>query len=389
MKRKILITTTTRADWGILSPLAKALASRPDVEVSILASNMHLDPSRGNTLGEIRADGFEPIIAPMPTGYESAADAARAMCAGAAEAATVMERVCPDVTVMLGDRFEMLAMASVAAVMRIPIIHLCGGEISEGAIDDCFRHSITKLAALHLVTTESHRRRVIQLGEEPERVINVGSPAAANAALPPEMSRAELEADLGWKFGEGALLVTIHPETMGDIPARELARRTLTALDHFPQSQVLITYPNNDPDGEQIIDEIKAYASRNPHRVKVVPSLGRRRYMAALRCVAAVVGNSSSGLTEVPAAGVPTVDIGNRQARRDRGESVIHAEATETAIAEAIVRALAMDRATITTPYLRHDTLGLMTRAVAETPLELLRRPKRFHDINLTDSDRQ
>ncbi|MDE6509024.1 MAG: UDP-N-acetylglucosamine 2-epimerase, partial [Muribaculaceae bacterium] len=215
MTRKILITTTTRADWGILSPLARALAARPDVEVRVMASNMHLDPLRGNTLGEIEADGFTPLIAPMPTGYVLAADAAKAMADGARSAATVIGEEAPDAMVMLGDRFEMLAMATVAAVMRVPVIHLCGGEVSEGAMDDCFRHAITKLSALHLVTTENHRRRVIQLGEEPERVINVGSLAAAIAAKAPDMSRGELEADLGWSFGQnGALLLTLHPETL-------------------------------------------------------------------------------------------------------------------------------------------------------------------------------
>lgn len=382
MARKILITTTTRADWGILSPLARELQSRPDVSVEVLASNMHLDPWRGNTLAEIRADGFEPLVAPMPTDYASAADAARAMAEGASSAATVMEQVAPDVVVMLGDRFEMLAMASVAALMRLPIVHLCGGEISEGAIDDCFRHAITKLSALHLVTTENHRRRVIQLGEEPERVINVGSPAAANAALPPEMSRTELEADLGWSFGsEGALMLTLHPETLSATPAEELAAATLEAIDRFPQLRVLITYPNNDPEGEKIIRAMEAYAEARPGRVLTVPSLGRRRYMAALRCVDAVVGNSSSGLTEVSAAGIPTVNIGHRQAGRDCGTGVVHCGDTADSIAGAIATALSMDRSTITCPYLKPDTLELMTKAIADTPLSLLRRPKRFYDL--------
>lgn len=382
MTRKILITTTTRADWGILSPLARALAARPDVEVRVMASNMHLDPLRGNTLGEIEADGFTPLIAPMPTGYVLAADAAKAMADGARSAATVIGEETPDAMVMLGDRFEMLAMATVAAVMRVPVIHLCGGEVSEGAMDDCFRHAITKLSALHLVTTENHRRRVIQLGEEPERVINVGSLAAANAAKAPDMSRGELEADLGWSFGQnGALLLTLHPETLSSTPADVLAANTMEALDRFPHMHVLITYPNNDPEGEKIIRVIEEYRHRHRGRVLTVPSLGRRRYMAALRCVDAVVGNSSSGLTEVSAAGVPTVNIGNRQAGRDCGSGVVHCSDSADAIAGALATALAMDRESITCPYLKADTLELMTEAVATTPLELLRRPKRFYDI--------
>ncbi|MDE6509589.1 MAG: UDP-N-acetylglucosamine 2-epimerase, partial [Muribaculaceae bacterium] len=203
-----------------------------------------------------------------------------------------------------------------------------------------------------------------------------------NAAKAPYMSRGELEADLGWSFGQnGALLLTLHPETLSSTPADVLAANTMEALDRFPHMHVLITYPNNDPEGEKIIRVIEEYRHRHRGRVLTVPSLGRRRYMAALRCVDAVVGNSSSGLTEVSAAGVPTVNIGNRQAGRDCGSGVVHCSDSADAIAGALATALAMDRGAITCPYLKADTLELMTEAVATTPLELLRRPKRFYDI--------
>lgn len=382
MIRKVLIATTTRADWGILSPLARELRRNPDVEVEIMASNMHLDPSRGDTLAEIRADGFNPVVAPMNTVFESAADAARAMGQCGMEASSVMQRLEPDVIVVLGDRFEALAIAASAAVMRIPVIHISGGEVTEGAFDDCFRHAISKLAALHLATTDGCRDRLLQMGEEEERIVVTGSLAAANAAAGPEMSREELEADLGWQFGDRAMLFTLHPETMSAIGADRLATETLAALDRFPEHRILMTYPNNDPEGEKIIKAINAYAARWPERVKIVPSLGRRRYMVALRCVALLVGNSSSGLCEVPSAGIPTVDIGDRQKGRDRGMSVFHAEVRADSITAAIQKALEFDRGNIDNPYYRPGALQSMAQAVATYPMEILRRPKRFIDRN-------
>ena len=375
--RKILIATTTRADWGILSPLARALSNRADCKVDVMATNMHLDPARGNTLQALRADGFEPLVAPMPVGFEGPLEAAQAMGECLSSSARVISQVSPDLIVILGDRFEALAIASAAVMLRVPIVHLHGGEVTQGAFDDSFRHAITKLASLHLTATDAYRRRVIQMGENPERVFNVGALGVAPKAV---MSKAELEADLNWQFGENALLVTLHPETLSSLPAGELAKETFKALDRFPVSNILITYPNNDPGAEEIISAIAAYAADNRGRVKVIPSLGAARYFSALRCVKAVVGNSSSGIIEVPSAGFPTVNIGNRQAGRVAASSVINCEPTAVEIHAAISRALTMDCSTVYNPYEQPDTLERMTRIIAETPLETLREPKRFFD---------
>ena len=376
--RKILIATTTRADWGLLSPIARTLSRRADCSVSVMATNMHLDPTRGNTLDAVRADGFEPIIAPMPVGFSSPIETARAMSACMASAAEVMSLVEPDLLVLLGDRFEALAIAEVSVVLRIPIVHLHGGELTEGAFDDSFRHAITKFSSLHLTSTEPYRRRVIQLGENPAMVHNVGAIGVAPRAA---MSRAELEQDLEWSFGDSALLLTLHPETLGDISPKALAGETLGALTEFPESKILITYPNNDPGADEIIAEITDFAQKNANRVKVVPSLGASRYFSALRCVRAVVGNSSSGIIEVPSAGIPTVNIGNRQARRIAARSVINCRADRHDITDAIRRALAMDCSEVTNPYFREDTLERIVALIAETPLEELRKPKSFHDL--------
>lgn len=376
--RKILIATTTRADWGLLSPVARALSQRADCSVSVMATNMHLDATRGNTLSAVRDAGFEPIIAPMPVGFSSPLETAQAMGECLSSAAGVLAAVKPDLLVVLGDRFETLAIAEAAVLLRIPIVHLHGGELTEGAFDDSFRHAITKLSSLHLTATEPYRRRVIQLGENPSMVHNVGAIGVAPRAA---MSCAELEHDLGWSFGDCALLLTLHPETLGDITPKALAEETFAALNEFPESKILITYPNNDPGADEIIAEITDFAQKNANRVKVVPSLGASRYFSALRCVRAVVGNSSSGIIEVPSAGIPTVNIGNRQARRIAAASVINCPADRREIAEAIGRALAMDCSGVSNPYFREDTLKRIVALIAETPLEDLRKPKSFHDL--------
>lgn len=376
--RKVLIASTTRADWGILSPLARELASRPDCDVIVMASNMHLDANRGNTIDEIRADGFEPVIAPMPVGFDSSAAAAAAAGELQKSVAEILEKHVPDVIVILGDRFEMLAVAAAATIMRVPIVHVSGGEITQGTFDDSFRHAITKLSALHLTATEAYRNRVIQLGEMPCRVINCGALGVLNVAAEPPMSRIELEEKLCWKFGKDALLVTVHPETLG---SDDVITPTLMALSRFPQSKLLITYPNNDPDGQRIIDAIESYAkSELAGRVKLVPSLGRRMYHSALRCVKAVVGNSSSGVVEVPSVGIATVNIGNRQFGRVAAKSVINCVADVDDISAAVSRALSSDFSGVENPYFNPDTLRLMCAAIAETPLEVLRSPKVFFD---------
>ncbi len=339
---------------------------------------MHLDSVRGATLDEIRADGFEPIVARMPVGFETPAAAAAAAGELQKSVAAIMEKFNPDLIVVLGDRFEMLGIAAAANIMRVPVVHISGGEVTQGAFDDSFRHAITKLSALHLTATETYRQRVIQLGEMPSRVINCGALGVRNVTLPPEMSREELENNLGWEFGSDAMLVTVHPETLGD---SDIITPTLEALSRFPKSKLLITYPNNDPEGRKIIDAINSYAINEPQgRVKIVPSLGRKRYHAALRCVKAVVGNSSSGIVEVPSVGIATVNIGNRQLGRVAAESVFNCSANADDIAAAISRALVAEFENVANPYYNPDTLKIMCEAIAETPIDLLRSPKIFFD---------
>lgn len=385
--RRIAIATGTRADWGLLSGIARALDARPDCQVMVIATNMHLSPRYGNTVDEIIADGFTPAaMVDMKIDEADASTVATvgmmARCMeGMAEA---LDRLRPDLLVILGDRFEMLATASAALMMRVPIVHIAGGEISEGAVDDSIRHAITKMASLHLTATEPYRQRVIAMGENPEMVINTGAIGVYNILNEPLMSRDELEASIGFELPAGSMLVTYHPATLDDADPAERCRALLDALDRFPDSHVVITYPNNDARGRVIIGMIEDYGHRNPHRVKIVPSLGKLRYLSALRCVDAVVGNSSSGIVEVPSMGIPTVDIGMRQRGRLASDSVIHCGDSADEIASAIALALSdegRNRAGhAANPYYQPDTLGIITRAIATTPLATLS-TKHFYDL--------
>ncbi|MDE6555992.1 MAG: UDP-N-acetylglucosamine 2-epimerase (hydrolyzing), partial [Duncaniella sp.] len=268
---------------------------------------------------------------------------------------------------------------------RIPIVHIAGGEISEGAVDDSIRHAITKMSALHLVATEPYRRRVIGMGEEPSRVINTGAIGVYNIMHEPLMSLDELESSIGMRLGDKALLVTYHPVTL-DTPGFTPTMRVealLDAISRFPDRKVIITYPNNDPAGREIIPLIEAYGRENPDRVRVIPSLGKRRYLSALKYVGAVVGNSSSGIVEVPSMRIPTVNVGIRQRGRLASQSVINCGDTPDEIASAISYALSDEGQQMArraeNPYARPDTLGVMVKAIAETPLETLHN-KKFYD---------
>lgn len=383
--RKIAIATGTRADWGLLSPIARALAERTDCRVVILATNMHLSPRYGETIREIEADGLTEIRrVVMPAGIETPVETVDAMAACMSAMAHELADLQPDLLVILGDRFEMLATATAALMLRVPIVHISGGEISEGAVDDSIRHAITKMASLHLTSTEPYRRRVIAMGEEPERVINTGAIGVYNIVHTPLLSREELESAIGLALPQGSLLVTYHPATLDDGDVAERCRALLKALDRFPESNVIITYPNNDPRGRVIIDLIEEYGRENSGRVRVIPSLGNARYLSALRYVSAVVGNSSSGIIEVPSMGIPTVDIGIRQKGRLCSDSVIHCGDSTEEISAAIAFALSPEgqekARTTPNPYAQPYTLDIMVRAIAETPLDRLR-TKKFYDI--------
>ena len=384
VKRKICIVTSTRADWGLLSGVARELRAYETVELQIIATNMHLDPRYGMTVDEILEDGFQVNErVEMNARSASAVDTAVATGKCLGGVAKALNRLKPDLLVILGDRYEMLAVATAATIMRVPIAHIAGGEISEGAFDDNIRHALTKLATLHFTATDAYRNRVISMGENPAHVINTGALGVYNIIHEPVIPKADLERFIGIDINASTLLVTFHPATMDPIPVEERCEALLQALDGFIGSHVIFTYPNNDPEGEVIIRMIRDYEARNPGRVAVVPSLGRRRYLSALHFVSAVVGNSSSGIVEVPTMRIPTVDIGIRQQGRIAASSVIHCDGEADDIHQAISFALspAGKRLALETdnPYAKRDTVNRIADTLATIRLEELS-SKRFVD---------
>lgn len=380
-----MVFSGTRADWGLLSPVCRALAARSDIALTVVATNMHLSERYGHTVDEIRADGFEPVELPMDADAEGDAARVASMACCMEGAAAIIESVRPDVALILGDRFEMLAIASACLMMRVPVAHIAGGEISEGAIDDSIRHAITKMSSLHLTATEPYRRRVIAMGEDPGMVINTGAIGVWNLLHDTDLATAaELREFIGMDIDRTTVIVTYHPATLDDADIDGRVDALTGALDDVDGLRAVITYPNNDARGRRVIERLKAYAAGRSDKVVLVRSLGRRRYLTAIRQAGAVVGNSSSGIVEVPSAGTPTVDIGIRQQGRLAADSVIHCGDTREEIASAIRIALGREMqlkaASAVNPYARHDTLQLIAEAVATTPLEKMR-TKKFHDI--------
>lgn len=385
MKRKICIVTGTRAEWGLLSGIAKALDNRKDVVLQIIATNMHLSEKYGDTWKEIQRDGLKITLkVPMPTDITTAHDTVNAMSECMKGMSKAFSTLSPDLILILGDRFEMLAVASAALIHRIPVAHMHGGEVTQGAFDESIRHSITKMSHLHFTSTEEARNRIIQLGENPAHVFNTGAIGVYNILHTPLMTREELESDLGITIPGNSVFVTFHPTTLDSIPPYIQCENLLNALDRRKDIKILFSYPNNDTGGNDIIQLIDRFVSNNADRSAVFPSLGARRYLSVLRCVSAVVGNSSSGIIEVPSMHIPTLNIGIRQKGRQRAESVIDCGVTFEEISEGLEKVLSEESIssarTCNNPYEQAGTLDKIVEITATYPLEnIIQKP--FYDI--------
>jgi UDP-hydrolysing UDP-N-acetyl-D-glucosamine 2-epimerase len=341
MRKRIAVFTSTRADYGLLYWLMKDIEEDEQLELKLLAAGTHLSPEFGSTYESIEADGFvidEKVE--MLLSSDSAQGVAKSIGLGVIGFTDALTRMAPDVLVLLGDRFEALAVAQTALILRIPIVHLHGGEITEGAYDDSIRHAITKLSYLHCTSTEEYRQRVIQLGESPDRVKNVGAIGLEHLVRTNLMTLDELASSLNFNFEMPFFLVTYHPVTVGEEPPKSSFEALLDSLDAYQEHQIIITYPNADDGGRQIIPLIERYATESPGRVCAIQSLGQKRYLSAVKYAAAVIGNSSSGIIEVPSFNVPTVNVGVRQQGRIAASSVIHCDANVESIREAISVAL-------------------------------------------------
>lgn len=341
--KRIAVVTGTRADYGLLYWIIKALQKSPVFQLQLLVCGTHLLPEFGETRKEIEADGF-PIESIVEFSTVDSSRAAMGVATGEAvsEFSRVYARIQPDMLMVLGDRFESFAAAQAALLMGIPVSHLHGGELTQGAVDDSLRHAMTKLSSLHFVATDEYRRRVIQLGEQPQRVFNTGTTGLETLLKEPLLSRSELLESLPMdRFQDPFLLVTYHPETQSaddDCGVEPL----LLALDRFPEAQLLVTAPNIDRGGKELLARLRAYVAQRDNAY-FVESLGRKRYLSCLEFVDGVVGNSSSGIIEVPSFRKPTVNIGDRQKGRLSADSVIHIANHEPKISEAIAKALSGD----------------------------------------------
>lgn len=385
--RKICVVTGTRAEYGLLSRLMRMIKDSQETQLQMIVTNMHLSSKYGNTYKEIENDGFiierkVPII--DENSNNDSLSIVMEMSRGLKGYAEAFQDLKPDLLLILGDRYEMLAAATAALIMRIPIAHISGGAISEGAFDDAIRHSITKMSQLHFTEAEDYRRRVIQLGEQPDRVFNVGALGVENIKKLPLMSKEEIEADIKFKIDKKTILVTYHPVTLGNHTVEQDITEFMNALYQRPDIRVIFTMPNSDTGSQAIVDAINGFVAKNQERSVAYKSLGVLRYLSVMKEVGAVVGNSSSGLVEVPSFGIPTLNIGDRQKGRLAAESVLNCDTDCESILVGFDRVLSPEfmkvAAKALNPYDKEGTAKSIFDVISTYPLEVLNQ-KHFYDI--------
>jgi GDP/UDP-N,N'-diacetylbacillosamine 2-epimerase (hydrolysing) len=338
MTRKICVITGTRAEYGLMRWVMQGIKDDPYLTLQVIATGMHLSPEFGLTYREIEKDGFKiDRKVEMLTSSDTPTGIAKSIGLGLIGCADALYDLKPDLILVLGDRFEIFAAVSAALVARIPVAHLHGGEATEGTFDEALRHSITKMSHLHFVAAEEYRQRVIQLGEQPEQVFLVGGLGIDNIKRMKLLNRAEVEASLDFKLGPKSLLITFHPVTLEVSTAAEQMAELLAALSALKETQLIFTMPNADTEGRELIKMVEQFVAANTN-ARAYTSLGQLRYLSCIAHVDGVVGNSSSGLTEVPSFKKGTINIGDRQRGRLQAASVINCEPTCRSITAAIER---------------------------------------------------
>ena len=380
--RKICVVTGSRAEYGILRGLMKAIKDDPELTLQVIATNQHLSKLQGETYKEIEQDGFTidyKVYMADDDAPDNANTTAKAISKGVCGFADAFDILNPDLLLILGDRYEMLAVASTALIYKIPIAHLHGGEITEGAFDDAIRHAITKMSHLHFTSTETYRKRVIQLGEQPERVFNVGALGVENVMNNDFMSMEEIEQSLNFQLTDKCFLCTYHPVTLSNMSSETQVLNLLQALDDYKDYHIIFTYSNSDTNSQIIIKRIQEYVDQNHGRCMFIPSLGQRRYFSVLKYVKAVLGNSSSGIIEVPSFGIPTMDIGDRQKGRIAAESVIHCGYSTEEIKAGLEKVVAYKANKIDNPYYKEGTCDAILNVIKTYPLDNIVQ-KHFYD---------
>ncbi|WP_419869053.1 UDP-N-acetylglucosamine 2-epimerase [Chryseobacterium sp. CT-SW4] len=381
---KVCIATGTRAEYGLLKPLMEKMVSDPFFDLKILVTGAHLSPEFGLTYQQIERDGFtidEKVE--MLLSADTSESIVKSMGVAMIGFADALKRLNPDLLILLGDRYEMLSLASSALIFKIPIAHIHGGEITTGAYDDAIRHAITKMAHYHFASTEEYRNRIIQLGESPANVYNVGAIGLDNIVNLNLLTKAQLESELDIKFKKYNYQITFHPATLDNTPAEQQFNILLDALDEQEDSFFIFTKANADTNGRIINSLIDQYVAQNPQKSKAFSSLGSLRFLSVLQHSHAIVGNSSSGIIEAPSLKIPTINIGHRQSGRTQADTVINVEVNKEEIVKAFEKV--KDQKFISTldqvknPYGVGNTAEKIIKVLKEIKPDFV---KNFYDLN-------
>ena len=337
-RRKICVVTGTRAEYGLLYWLMKEIEVDSELELQLIVTGMHLSPEFGLTYKEIEKDFKIDKKIEILLSSDTAIGISKSMGLAQISFSEAYEELNPDILVVLGDRYEIFSAVSAAMIARIPIAHLHGGEATEGLIDEPIRHSITKMSHLHFTATEEYKKRVIQLGENPKRVFNVGGMGIENIKRLKLLSKDEFEKSIDFKLNAKNILVTFHPVTLENSTAKEQFQELLDVIDELENTNIIFTKANSDTDGRVINTMIDEYVAKNDYKSVGFTSLGQLRYLSALQFVDAMVGNSSSGLAETPSFKIGTINIGDRQKGRIKASSVIDCKSNKNSIQDAFVK---------------------------------------------------
>lgn len=384
---RVAIVTATRAEYGLLSPLIKRVDADEVLELDLIVTGTHLSHKHGYTIDNIRSDGIKisyeiPILDDDNTPYGVSITMANAVKGFA----KCFKDDRPDIVVILGDRTEMLGVAAAALNERIPIAHIHGGEVTEGAVDDCIRHAITKMSYIHFTSTEAYRQRVIHMGEEPDRVFNVGALGVENILKQELMNEDEIRADVGIPAGMNYVVVTFHPVTMEDNTASDQVCELCEAMNDSPDFFYLITGANADAGGDCINSNLQDFAKAHSNAI-FVPNLGMRRYLSAIKYAAFVMGNSSSGIIDAPVIGTPTINIGDRQKGRIRGDSIIDCNPKRGDILSAMNKSIDIDVSNPPDVYGKGDTSARIAEILKDTLTKGIDMKKTFYDFSRLNSE--
>jgi GDP/UDP-N,N'-diacetylbacillosamine 2-epimerase (hydrolysing) len=377
--RTIGVVTSTRADYGIFRPLLFRLRDEPSVQLDLYVTGMHLSHAFGHTVDAIRADGFEPKVCIDILGTREDMGQEVADTVGRFNTQFALDK--PDLLVVLGDRSEIFGVATAAMMNRIPIVHIHGGEVTDGALDNVFRHAITKMSYLHFASTASYRKRIVQMGEHPDRVFDVGAMGVENCLTLPLLSKGDLSAELGVELGD-YVVVVFHPETMRATAPVDQYKNVLRGLEGLGDKQCIFIFSNSDPGGLAINEAIEQHCAATG--ATWFKSLQALHYLSLIKHAEVLVGNSSSGIIEAPSLGTPTLNIGDRQKGREAAASVVHVGDEPEVIRAALARILAnpFREADFQSPYGDGGTSQRIADILTRYPLEQIELAKAFYDID-------